>query len=400
MLRVAVISRYFPSSAEPWQGRSAYEELRVLARHAEVKVFYPNAAYPSWFKPRSRMYDRLDLSYGTPDVAVNYFNYPALPLISRVSNGWMASRTLLPPVQTFAPHLIFAYFLYPEGFAALKLARELSVPLVVKAIGSDINRIGDPISRFHTRSVLRNADFLLTVSEDLRKKAVAMGAPAKKSRTMLNGCDHSIFHIGDRHAARAALGIDGDAISIVYVGRIDIRKGLRELVEAVVSVRLQQPDVQLYLVGTGPDRNLIQERIKSFDAESYIHLQGACAPGDVPLWMAASDLVTLPSYMEGCPNVVLEALACGRPVVATAVGGIPEILNEECGCLVAPQDVHTLAHGLATVLKRRLDAPAISAHSTRTWETLASEYLKLFEEVTSGVNSVPEAGRESSVASP
>ena len=122
-MKIAVVTRYFPSSAEPCQGRSAYQTLRVLAREADVQVFYPNAAYPSLLKPRSRSYDKLDASYSPPDVKVNYYNYPALPLVSRPFNGWMAARVLLPHVRSFAPDLIFSIFLYPEGYAALKLAK-------------------------------------------------------------------------------------------------------------------------------------------------------------------------------------------------------------------------------------------------------------------------------------
>ena len=88
MLKIAVVTRYFPSSAEPWQGRSVYQTLRVLAHKADIQVFYPNASYPSVFKPRSRSYDKLDASYSPPDVKVNYYDYPALPLISRPMNGW------------------------------------------------------------------------------------------------------------------------------------------------------------------------------------------------------------------------------------------------------------------------------------------------------------------------
>lgn len=381
MFRIAVITRYFPSSAEPWQGRSAYETIRILSRHAHVKVFYPHPSWPSWLTPRSTTYAHLDISYSVPDVQVNYLQYPALPLLSRISNGYMAARAVFASVRAFAPDLVLSYFVYPEGFAALKIARALAVPVVVTAIGSDINRITDPVTRTYTRMALRNTDFLLTVSNDLKKKAVAMGASPKKARTMLNGCDHSLFHVRDRQMARRGLGIDDGGASIVYIGRIDVKKGLRELVEAAAAVRLQHPNLNVYLVGSGPDREAIEKRIQLLHATSYIHLQGACAPDDVPLWIASSDLVALPSYMEGCPNIILEALACGRPVVATSVGGIPEILNEECGALVAPRDPGALAEALRTVLERHLDPMAISAHSSRSWTALASDYLKLFEEL-------------------
>jgi teichuronic acid biosynthesis glycosyltransferase TuaC len=93
--------------------------------------------------------------------------------------------------------------------------------------------------------------------------------------------------------------------------------------------------------------------------------------------------VTLPSYMEGCPNVILEALACGRPVVATNVGGIPEIMNDECGYLVPPRDSGALAEALASSLDKTWDAKSISAHWGRGWETVASELLVIFESVLS-----------------
>ena len=99
--------------------------------------------------------------------------------------------------------------------------------------------------------------------------------------------------------------------------------------------------------------------------------------------MAAADLVTLPSYMEGCPNVILEALACGRPVVATHVGGIPEIMNDECGRLVPPRDSGALAAALASVLDSTWDAKAISAQWGRSWEVVASELTEILESVLS-----------------
>jgi glycosyltransferase involved in cell wall biosynthesis len=383
MLKIAVITPYFPSSAEPWQGRSAYQTLRVLARQADVRVFFPNASYPSWLKPRSRSYNKLDPSYSPPDVKVSYHNYPALPLVSRPFNGQMAARVLLPRVRDFAPDLIFGCFLYPDAFAALKIARALSVPVVAMGIGSDINRIGDPISAWHTRTVLREADFVVTVSGDLRAKAVAMGASPTKARAILNGCDLSVFHVKDRLEARQRLHIDPDTEAVVYVGRMDVRKGLRELVDAAASLHPQRAGLHVYLVGEGPDRPAIESAIQARDAAGYIHALQSCAADDVAIWMAAADLVTLPSYMEGCPNVVLEALACGRPVVATNVGGIPEIMNGECGRLVPPRDPAALALALASVLDRTWDAAAISAQGSRSWSAVAAELLEVFTSLTS-----------------
>jgi glycosyltransferase involved in cell wall biosynthesis len=382
-MKIAVVTRYFPSSAEPWQGRSLYETLRVLARQADVRVFYPNASYPSLLRPRSRSYDRLDASYSPTGVPASYYDFPALPLLSRPFNGWMAARALLPHVRRFAPDLIFSCFLYPDGYAALKIGKALAVPVVVMSIGSDINRISDPISRLHTRAVLREVDYLVTVSGDLRLKAVAMGAAAEKTRAVVNGCDLSVFHPGSRADARLKLGIDPASQAVVYIGRMDVKKGLRELVEAAASLHPQRANLHVYLIGEGPDKPLILSAIQANNAAGYIHVLPGCAFDEVAVWMAAADLVTLPSYMEGCPNVVLEALASGRPVVATNVGGIPEILSDECGRLVPPRDAGALAQALASVLYTNWDAEAISAHGSRSWETVAAELHEVFESLLS-----------------
>jgi len=383
MLKIAVVTRYFPSSAEPWQGRSAYQTLRVLARETDLRVFYPNAKYPSFLKPRSRIYETLDPSYSPTEVNVNYFDYAALPMFSRPLNGWMAARLLMPHVRDFAPDLIFSIFLYPEGYAALKIGQALSVPVVAMAIGSDLHSIGDRFSAMHTRSVLRGVDFLVAVSDDLRKRAVAMGAPPEKTRAIVNGSDLSVFRVGDRLGARQQLHIDPSSEAIVYIGRIDVKKGLRELVAAAATLHPQRSKLHVYLVGEGPDRAIIDEVIRSSDAAGYIHTLPPCTFNDVAVWMTAADLVTLPSYMEGCPNVVLEALACGRPVVATHVGGIPEIMNDECGRLVPPRDSAELARALASVLDGAWDAAAISAHWSRSWSTVAAELRDTFEAVVS-----------------
>jgi len=383
MLRIAAITRYYPSSAEPWQGRSAYQTLRVLAREADVRVFYPHARYPALLKPRGRSDQTIDANYSTPDVGAGYFSYFALPLLSRPFNGWMSARALLPAVRAFAPDLIFSCFLYPDGFAAIKIGKALAVPVVAMSIGSDINRIDDFITAMHTRKVLCEADCLVTVSEDLRRKAITMGASAETTRAIPNGCDLAVFHPADRLDARRKLNLDLAAESLVYIGRIDRKKGLRELVEAAVLLRARRANLHTYLIGEGPDRPLIARRIQDACLADYIHLLPACAFDDVAVWMAAADLVTLPSYMEGCPNVVLEALACGRPVVATNVGGIPEILNDECGQLVAPRDSGALARVLASVLDKSWNANAIAARGSRSWETVAAELREVFDSLIS-----------------
>lgn len=382
MLRIAVITRYFPSSGEPWQGRSAYQTLRALAQHAKVHVFYPNAEYPNFLKPRTRLYKGLDPAYAPEGVPVSYYNYPALPLLSRPFNGSVAAGKLLAPIREFGPDLIFSIFVYPEGYAALKIGKKLGVPVVVMGIGSDIHSIADRFSAMHTRRVLQTADYLVTVSEDLRQRALAMGAPSDRSRAVPNGCDLSVFHPRDRTEAREQLKLAPNVPSVVYIGRMDLRKGLRELVEASAQMRELRPDLQVYMVGAGPDRDQLVGAVEDAGLRGTVHLLPPCAPDEVATWMTAADVVALPSYMEGCPNVVLEALACGRPVVATRVGGIPEMMDDSCGRLIAPRDAGALAEALSGVLDRAWDPAEISHRGRRSWKSVSAELLNIFESVT------------------
>ncbi len=381
-MKIAVVTRHFPSSAQPTAGRPAYETLRVLSGNFDVRVFYPRPKYASWLKPQGRSYAPLDPSYRPPDVKVDYYDYSALPLVSRPINGWMATRALLPYVRSFAPDLIFSYFLYPEGYAALKIGSALSVPVVAMGVGSDVHSIADRFSLIHTRTVLRKADFLVAISDDLRTRMVAMGASPEKTRAVVSGCDLSVFHPVDRLEARRKLDIDSAAEVVVYVGSMDVKKGLRELVEAAALLRPRRKNLHVYLIGDeGPDRQLIESAIQANNADGYVHALPGCSFDGVAVWMAAADLVTLPSYMEGCPNVVLEALASGRPVVATDVGGIPEIMNDDCGRLVPTSDSGALAQALASVLDKSWDAGAISARNGRSWETVAAELTEIFKSV-------------------
>ena len=384
MIKVAVVTAHYPSSTRPTDGRSAYQTLRALPLSVDVQVFYPNPAHLSLFKSRRNGRSNPGDSYNPPpDVKVNYFDYPVLPLISRPFNGWMAARALLPHVRTFAPDLILSYFIYPGAFAALQIGRALSIPVVAGGVGSDVHSICDPISALHSRTVMQEVDFLFTVSEDLRKKAIGMGASPERTRSLLNGCDLSVFHVRNRLEARGKLHIEQASEAVVYIGRMDVKKGLRELVEAAAALHPQRPNLHVYMVGEGPDKPLIESAIQSNNATSFVHAPGACTFDEVADWMTAADLVTLPSYMEGCPNVVLEALACGRPVVATNVGGIPEIMNVNCGQLVPPRDSPALARALAEVLDRTWDAEAISAHCSRSWSEVAGELLDIFESLVS-----------------
>ena len=378
-MRLLIVTSQFPIAGEPNRGRPIYQTVRELSKLAEVRVLSPVASYPRWARPRSYLFRASDPAHAVPGCDVRYVDYPALPLLTRPFNGWLCARTLHAPLREFAPDVVLSYWLYPDAFGAMHAALRAGLPLVVGARGSDL-RVRDAVSRRLTRPVLHAAQRILVVSEDLGRVAARdYDADPTRIRAIPNGCDASIFHPQSRAEARAALGIGADAELVVYVGRLVPEKGLRELLDATATLARQRPKLQLALVGEGPMRAELEARVAA-NPGLRVHLPGAQGPHVVARWMAASSLVTLPSYSEGHPNVLVEALACGRPVVATPVGGIPEVVDAGCGLLVPARDPAALAAGLHDALDRHWDETALSRRFSRGWDTVAGDTLRACEE--------------------
>jgi teichuronic acid biosynthesis glycosyltransferase TuaC len=378
MLKVAVVTNYFPISSNPWNGHSAYQTLRLLAKLCDVHVFYPEATYPSFMQPANGK-GTFDRTWSPPDVRVTYIPYPAIPVLTRPFNAFTSASRLLPFIAAFQPDVILNYTIYPYGLAAVFIARKLGIPSMLTAIGSDLNRPSDRICAWLTRRALSTATFVVTVSHNLCQTAVRMGAPVKHTRAKLNGCDTSVFHPRDKRQCREQIGLDPDAQIILYVGRLDHRKGLIELVEAVARLHQTHPRAHCYLMGNGPDEPAVRQAIAAHRAEAFISIIPSRVTAEVAVWMAAADLVTLPSYMEGCPNVVIEALGVGRPIVATRVGGIPELTDDSCGRMVPPRDAPALAIALAEVLDQPWDTDLIAHQHQRSWADVARENLLILE---------------------
>ena len=375
-MRILGVTSQFPIAGEPTRGRPIQQTVRELSRLASVRVLSPVARYPRWLQPRSYLFRAPDLEQpGDGDVA--YVTWPALPALSRPFNGWLCARAIRAAAAAYAPDVILSYWLYPDAFGAQRVARALRLPFVAGARGSDI-RVRDAISRRLTRPVVRGADRLLVVSADLGRLAVSdYGADAARVRVIANGCDAAIFHLRDRADARRRCGVADEAELVLYVGRLVAEKGLRELVEAMRRLRLQRPRAELVLVGDGPLH--AELAAAAGDPANGLRLAGAQAAPQVAEWMAAANLVTLPSYSEGHPNVLVEALACGRPVVATAVGGIPEVVDAASGVLVPARDASALAEGLRAGLARDWDETALARRFSRSWTVVAQETLRACE---------------------
>lgn len=382
-LKVSIVTPIFPVPWDLTRGRPLYETAKAMSGLADVRVFFTTGAYANarWLQPRGYTYEPLPPDYSLPGVNVQYISYPALPIVSRPFNGFVSAAYITPRLREHRPDVVLAYWIFPEGMGSLLAARRLGVPCVVGARGSDV-RVRDAVSRRLTAYTLRRADRIVTVSDELRQQAVNLyGARSDRVRTIWNGCNTERFRVRSRDEARATCGLPpGPARFVVYVGRVVQAKGLVELMQAFASLCSRHSDLKLAIVGDGVFMPQLRELVASSGVGERVLLPGAMEPAQVADWMNAADLLCLPSHSEGYPNVLVEALACGTPVVATDVGGVREIVDETNGILVPVRDPRALSEALEAGLRRDWTREILSARFGRSWTQVAQETLAVCEQ--------------------
>lgn len=370
-LRILVITSQLPIAGEPTRGRAVYQTLRELATLADLTVISPVAIYPRRGLPRSYLYQEPDDTFQPPGLAIRYVRYRVLPGISRPINGYLCGIALSRAVRDAQFDLVLSYWLYPDAFGAWRWAKSHCLPLVAGSRGSDL-KVRDFVSKVLTKRLVMHADRLLTVSRDLAQVAVnEYGAKFTHTAVIPNGCDTSIFHPGSRSEARAGLGLAPVGPVVLFVGRLVREKGLLELLHAANLLGGAGTRLQLVLVGDGPLRSDLEKLARELGVD--VLFTGALLPQDVARWLLAADVVTLPSYSEGHPNAVVEALACGRPVVATPVGGVAEIADPASMVLVKARDAESLASGLDAALNKSWDERKIAGLYGRSWSEVAAD---------------------------
>ena len=400
--RIALVTPNLPVPHDLARGRYIHATAAELSKLADVRVFLPQVRYPrlpAALRPRTFVHGLVGDGYRLPGIDLQAYTYPALPGLSRLGNGVVGALALAPHLRAFAPDLVLAYWVYPDGHAAVRAARALGVPCIVGARGSDVHQRSG-ILRWLTKRTLAGADAVLTVSQAMRRAVIdGYGVAPARVDCIVNGIDTAVFQPRDRDGTRSFLGIRPDARLVAYVGRMVETKGLRELLAAFAELAAGDPRVELALVGHG----VMDAELRALAAASglgeRIHFPGGMEPSGVARWLAACNVLALPSWSEGYPNVLVEAIASGRPVVASDVGGAAEIVAPGNGLLVPPRDAPALAAALAEALERDWDAQAMSRAMSRGWDQVAAETLAACRAVLGATRAaapasapVPEAG--------
>jgi teichuronic acid biosynthesis glycosyltransferase TuaC len=386
VLRVLAITKIFPNAAEPLAAPFNRQQFAALREHCELSImatipWFPGAGLLSKWSSAGKLakVPRRETIHG---MDVMHPRTLFVPKLAMATWGPLYAASIAPAVAPYRNKidLVLGTWAYPDGFAAVLAARMLGVPCVVKLHGSDINLIAkEPGPRKMTSWALPQAARIVAVSRALADEVVELGVDRNRVSIVMNGVDGDLFKPGDRAAARKQLGLPDGPLAI-YVGNLKPEKGVLDLGKAWSGVLRHVPNATLIIVGDGPLKAELEAVTKPLGER--VRLIARRPLEEVPSYLAAADILVLPSHSEGTPNVVLEALASGRRVVATAVGGVPDLITSgKLGTLVPPHDPDALADALMLALREPYDANEVARLGARGgWAASASALHDVLKE--------------------
>lgn len=281
--------------------------------------------------------------------------------------------------QTF--DLVHAHFIWSAGYAGARLKEEYGIPFVVTGHGYDVYSLPfkDNEWREKIEYVLNTADHIITVSQSNLAciKKLDVSTPVT---VIPNGFRSDLFYPRNSSECRRVLNLPQDKKIILTVGNLEPVKGQRYFVEAVQKTVCGRRDILCVIVGAGKLRTALEQQVRSLGLEDCVVLAGGKPHDEIPLWMNACDLFVLPSLRESFGVVQIEAMACGKPIVATRNSGSEEIvISNECGLLVEPADPEALAEEILVALDRKWDQGAILRYAEQfRWENLAKEIMGVY----------------------
>lgn len=396
-MKILVLSSLYPNEVQPRHGIFIEHRVAHLARAGdEIRVVAPVPWFPS-SNPRFGHYAKLasvPKSAERRGVQITYPRYPVIPKIGMTLAPFLMAAALYRHIaelrREFDFDVIDSYYLYPDGVAAASLAKWFDVPFAMTALGSDVTQIPDhPPARRMILSATAKAAAVTTVAGALRDELVEIGARPDNISVVLHGVDLDLFSPPvDRAALREKLGMT--AQTVLCVGYLVDNKGIDLAIRAIARLS----DVRLMIAGTGPCEIALKALAESLGVRDRIDFLGHVDQDSLPELYGAADVVANCSAREGISNVLLEAMACGTPLVATPVWGSPEVVSrKEAGVLTADRSDAAIADGIAHLIASPPDRAKTRTYAeTFNWrDTGRQHHALLTEAVTAHCGRHPAA---------
>jgi glycosyltransferase involved in cell wall biosynthesis len=394
-MKILTFSTLYPNAARPIHGIFVETRLRQLVASARVasKVVAPVPWFPlrhAWFGEYA-LHARAPREEKRNGLEVLHPRYPLLPKIGMTMAPILLARAVRGTIerlsQTEPFDLIDAHYLYPDGVAAALVGRRLGKPVVITARGTDVTLIPRyRMPRAMIRWAARQAAALITVSRALKDDLVELGISPERITVLRNGVDLQLFRPGDRPLIRRELGLQ--RTTLLSVGHLIPRKGHELVIRALSLV----PALDLIIIGSGSERAALAALAKELGISARVRFVTPLPQVELARYYSAADALVLASNREGWANVLLEAMACGTPVIATDVGGASEIVTSpEAGTLVRERTLEALARGIDYLSSNYPDRADTRRHAEQfSWAATTKGQIDLFSKVLAAHGAVPE----------
>lgn len=388
-VRTLLFSTLYPSSADPLRGVFVETRLRELLSTGQVttKVVAP----VPWFYSKHPKHGRFARMASAPrreslnDIDVLHPRYLVVPKVGMHVAPILLALGARPAIarlidEGFDFDIIDAHYYYPDGVAAAILARWFRKRLVITARGTDLNLI--PKYRWPRTQIkwaADRADASIGVCTALMDVLRDWQVEPHKLHVMRNGVDLTRFRPIPQLHARSELGLQGDPL-LISVGHMTERKGHHVAIDAAAELRRTHSNVKLVIVGNGEEHDRLVAQTRRLGLEAHVQFSGSIPNAELHRWYSAADVLVLASSREGWPNVLLEAMACGTPVVATSIWGTPEVVQGSvAGRLVEQRDGAAFAAAVVDMLRAGIDRGAVRLYAEGfSWEQTSHDQLALF----------------------
>ena len=382
-MKILSFSYCFPNSDNPNWGIFVFHRISALARLETLKVYSPVPWFP--FLAGKQAGDIRE-NWNGLDVFRPKFFYT--PKILKNQDARFYAKGIKHYVadlcKDWRPDILDAHFVWPDGVGVSRIARKLGIPYVITLRGKLYECMKIASQKQQCADALKNAAAVISVSGRLADEAIQLGVDKDRIFIIPNGVDKDTFQIRNKKACRRELGLPLNKKLLVTVAHLGHRKGHHEVIQALA--RLPE-DVFLILVGgaaQGGTPDSIMAAAEKSGVGKRVMLAGPQSYDRVARYFSAADASVLASYREGCPNAVLESLACGTPVVATDVGAVQDILPvPDAGRIVPPQEVEPLKNALVEVIGQKWDPGAVQEKSAvRSWDQVAEKVQTVISQIT------------------